>query len=132
MRLLGCILAVLCCACFGFLLISGCDGTSPTITLTATDCPVDDIKITATATKSGNKPNFAVKITVVVTCNDNPLSEAELKVTWWIGPAVKVKTDQDGKATASKGRIWADPSGQTVKVTIEGSDDTKTVTVTVE
>lgn len=116
------------------MLIGGCDGSQPqpTITLTATDCPVDDIKITATATKSGNKPNFAVKITVVVTCNDNPLSEAELKVEWWVGPAVKIKTDQDGKASASKGRIWADPSGETVEVTIEGSDDTKTVTVTIK
>ncbi len=131
-RLLGGILAVICCACFGFLLIGGCDGTPPTITLTATDCLVDDIKITATATKSGRKPNFTVKITVVVTCNGNPLPNAQLKVEWWIGPAVRVTTDKDGKASASKGRIWADPSGQTVELTIEGSDDTKTVKVTVK
>ena len=132
MRLLPGILAVLCCACFGFLLIGGCDGSQPTITLTATDCLADDIKITATATKSGRKPNFTVKITMVVTCNGNPLPNAELKVAWWIGPDVKVKTDKDGKASASKGRIWADPSGEKVKVTIEGSDGEKPVTVTVQ
>lgn len=121
------------CVCCGLVSIIGCPATTPTVTLTATDCPVDDISITATTVVTGSKPNFTVTVNVTVTCAGNALPNAELKVEWWFGTIVKITTDATGKATARRGNIWADPRGQKVTITIVGADDEeKTVEVTVQ
>ncbi len=116
---------------------AGCPGPStPTITLTATDCPKDQIGISASKTVGGSASNWNVRVDVTITCNGEPLGGAELKFTPWIGDAIKLTTgtegDNLGKARYTKRVSTTErPGDLTVNVEVEGSDGTKTESVTV-
>jgi len=112
----------------------GCRGssTTPTITLSAVDCEKDNITIMATKTVSGSASNWVVVIEVTVKCNGQALPNAEFKFKPWIGDPLKLTTDNQGKSSYRKQVGTTDrPGSLDVNVEIEGSDGTKTVSITV-
>ena len=111
---------------------AGCTGSTPTITLTATDCEKDKIAIDASKTVGGSASNWVVVVTVEITCDGQPLPNAEIKFTPWIGDALRLTTDAQGKATYRRNVSTTDrPGNLTVTVEVEGADGTKTESITV-
>ena len=105
---------------------------TPTITLTATDCEKDKISVTASKSVGGSPSNWVVTVSIEVKCDGQPLGNAQLKYTSWIGVSTRLETDGDGK-TSARGRVSTSerPGSLDVTVEIEGSDGTKTVPLTV-
>ena len=105
----------------GFLL--GCPGgpTTPTITLKATDCEKDKIAIEASKTVSGSASNWTVSVNITIKCDGQPLGNAEIKYSPWIGDPIKLETNQEGKAR-SRRRVstTARPGNLNIEVEIEG------------
>ena len=102
----------------------------PELTIKVTDCPVENIGITPEVKVLGRAGRWFVEVNVTITCMGEPVNEAELKVKWgWVEQAIKIETDEEGKASARR-RVTstARPSGS-VTVTIEGADGEKPVTV---
>ncbi|WP_265198412.1 hypothetical protein [Aureitalea sp. L0-47] len=102
----------------------------PELTLKVTNCSVENIGIVPEVKVLGGAGRWTVEVNVNITCMGEPVNEAELKVKWgWIERAVKIETDEEGKARARrKVTSTARPSGK-VTITIEGDDGEKPVTV---
>jgi hypothetical protein len=108
--------------------LSGCPdsgksgGSQPVITLTATDCPKGQINMTVKATEFQQGAKWRTKVEVTVTCGGQPI-KAEIKISvsggWW---TEKFQTDAQGKLTATGPPKDGEPSGQSVTVTVQGSD----------
>ena len=114
-------------------ILLGCpSGPTPTITLKATNCEKDKITIDASKTVNGTPSNWTVGVTITIKCDGEPLQNAEIKYTPWIGAPIKLETNQDGKARSSRHiSTNARPGNLNIEVEIEGSDGTKTVPMTV-
>lgn len=110
----------------GFLGFGSSSPAPATITLTVTDCAKDNIKIEKVSSfvraVGGNQ--YSVGITVKVTCSGQPVANAEIKITPWIGDAIKFTTDAKGTAQYTR-RTQADPRPVNITVDVEGSDGTK-------
>lgn len=112
---------------------AGCPGSTPTVTLTATDCEKDKIEIKASMRVAGSASNWRVVVNIKITCDGQPLPDAEIRYTNWLGETTTLKTNDQGEASPIRSVGTSDrPSGPfEVTVEIEGSDGTKTETKTV-
>jgi hypothetical protein len=102
----------------------------PELTISVTDCPVENIEMIPVVKVTGNSRRWFVEVEVTIKCMGEPVNEAELKLKWgWIEQAIKIKTDENGKAKARR-RVSSEPKPTgSVTVTIEGSDDSKEMKV---
>ena len=102
----------------------GCWGGKPKITLSVTDCPVNDISITEdtrVVTQPGNQWTMTNKITVK--CNGQAVKDAEIKIEfWWPKGTSKFKTDQNGEVSHRRNGHGSRPTGEKFTVTIKGND----------
>jgi len=103
----------------------------PELVITSIDCPVEDIVMTAEVKVTGGTGRWFVNVSVKITCAGEPVNGAEIMVKYgWVTLPTKIKTNEEGNAKGKrKVTTSAKPSGK-VKVTIKGSDDSKTETVT--
>ncbi len=111
---------------------TSCNDKSTPITIKAVDCPKDMINISVTATPVPKGPDWVAHFVITVTCNGAPIDGAEVsaQVSSWFTKTWK---------TNAKGQIienssppkQGDPEGQTVKVTVVGSDGEKSEEVKV-
>jgi hypothetical protein len=116
------------------ILVTACiGGEQAQITLTAVDCPKDSVSLAVTTQtrQQGSAGNWVTTVSITVTCGmaAKPLGGAELRVetTWG---TLKWVADASGKTTG-RGTTHSSTSGQTVKVTIQGSDGEKVTSVTI-
>ena len=101
----------------------------PVITLTAIDCPVEDIQLSVVVTKRRDPSRTVTTATITVTCADEAVNNAELSVSFW-GVRTRVgSTNEEGKLTVSQ-VTSVDTTGLEVTVTVEGSDGESEVVVT--
>lgn len=120
------------------MVLTGCwlFGGGGKVTLTVTNCPKESISITfsdSLTMKDSGTP-YIVQAVVTIRCNGEPVNGAEIKVEWpWLSndKPMKVNTDADGKYSIKKDNLGSDPTGQTIEVTIKGSDGEKTATLTI-
>lgn len=117
-------------AFFGLLMLGlvSCGSSQPTITLTAIDCPVDEISLTATITKRRGPSRTTTTVKVTVTCMGEAVNEAEINVNFWGLFTKKAMTDENGEVSVSQ-VTGADTTGLNVTVTIEGNDGERVVVV---
>lgn len=105
----------------------GCPGSNPKITLTVTDCAVDNITVTENTritTQAGSQ--WSLNSTITVKCNGQPVNNAEIKVEfWWPDGTYKLTTNANGVARYTKRGQGSKPSNKTFTVTIKGNDGTK-------
>jgi hypothetical protein len=107
---------------------TGCGSEQPEITLTAIDCPVDEIDISVTITKRRDPSRTTTTAKITVTCMGEPVNEAEINVNFWDLFTKKDKTDENGELTVSQ-VTGADTTGLEVTVTVEGEDGEREVVV---
>ncbi len=115
-------------------IFAGCpDSSSPKITLTVTDCNVNNITVTEDTritTQSGNQ--WSLRTTITVKCNGTPVPNAEIKLEfWWPGGTFKRTTNENGEVRYTKQGHGDKPSNQTFTVTIKGNDGDKDVDFTI-
>lgn len=128
MRLSRSVARALACVLCGLLFVGlSCDGNGdgaaqPTITLTAVGCPVTDIDLSVKITKRRGPSKTTTTVTIEVTCMGEALAEAELRVDFWGLTLKKIKTNEEGKARASK-VTSLDTTGLKVTVTMIGKDE---------
>lgn len=116
-------------------LFYGCPGSGePKITLTVTDCPVQNITIeenTRVTTQTGNQ--WTMSTTITVKCNGKPAKNADIKVKfWWPKGTFKLTTNEKGKVRKTKRGQGARPTGEKFTVTIVGSDGEKPQEFTIQ
>jgi len=103
------------------------------ITLTATNCPKDSIRVTESTritTQSGNQWLLSTVITVY--CGSTPLPDAEVEVKfWWPDGDIKLTTDGNGQIPYRKQGHGSKPTGESFDVRIVGSDGERTQTFTI-
>lgn len=117
------------CAFFGLLMLGwGCGDDQPTITLTAIDCPVEDIELSVTITKRRDPSRTTTTAKITVTCMGDPVNEAQINVDFWGLFSKTEKTDENGELTVSQ-VTSADTTGLEVTVTVEGQDGEREVVV---
>ena len=107
----------------GFL-CSGSSTVQPQITITAVDCPVDSIQITANAVKNNATNNWVVTLTVNVKCNGRNIPNAEIKVTY-LYVDYKLTTNASGDILKRFAPATGDPTGNTVNITLKGAGDSE-------
>lgn len=104
--------------------------TTPTITINAIDCPSDSVQVVLSATRNNATNNWIVTVSVNVKCNGRNYNNAEIKLTY-LGSDYKITTDANGDASRRFPPATGDPTGNSVKITIKGSDSEVERTTTV-
>lgn len=107
----------------------GAEPVVPEVTLTAINCDPEMITIDANVKVTGRSRRWSVRANVTVYCGDEVAKNAEFKVKYpWL-PAFKKKTDSLGKASVNRiSNSDPKPKG-TVKITVQGNGDPKTISV---
>jgi len=117
------------CVVLGALMLAfGCGDDQPVITVTAIDCPIEDIELTATITKRRGPSQTVTTATVTVKCAGEPVNEAQINVNFWGLFTRTATTNAEGQASASQ-VTHADTSGLEVTVTVVGQDGEQVVVV---
>jgi hypothetical protein len=107
---------------------TNCGGDQPEITLTAIDCPVDDIEIDVRISKRREPSRTTTTVNITITCDGDPVNEAEIHVDFWGLFSRTAKTDEEGKLSVSQ-VTQACTAGLEVTVTVEGQDGEREVVV---
>lgn len=100
------------------------------VQVAVTDCPTDDIELSATTRVQGTVGQYNFTVAVTVLCAGQPVPGAELRFTNWYQDPVTLRTDANGIATF-RDQVNADPRGQRVDVEIVGNDGSKAAHYTV-
>jgi len=94
------------------------------ITLTATNCLKDSIRITESTriTPQGGE-QWQLSTVITVYCGSSPISGAEVEVKfWWPNGDLKFTTDANGQIPYRKQGHGSKPSGESFEVRVVGSD----------
>jgi len=107
---------------------------SSKITLTVTDCAVDDITITEDTRVTVQPGSQWTLVTVItVKCAGQAVNDAELKAEfWWPNGEFKSKTNDQGQIRISKRGDGDRPTGETFTITVKGNDGEKPMTFTIQ